>query len=484
MQLLRFPNARPRLAESNAHWWFLALALTFGTAISLVLPAFQGTDEPNHVVRAWFVSNGDVRAQVRPDAEGRPAPGGMLEPCIVDYMNGRLEVVNSGGTVDYPDNFRRPSTCDEPAEWFANLGGSNYTPFVYMPHAQAFLVARVMGLSFPVSFYLARLSGLMFFVGTVALCIYLIPRGKVPLMVVALLPMSLQAAATINADAMTALAPIVVVTAVTRLAWGRGRSSYNLVALAVAAALCGLVKPQVIVFGLLALVVPSSVFADRGREVLYKAGVVMLPVVTVAAWQVVGMPSALKGQNPILDTSNPSEQVRFVVENPIDFLAVLYNTTYEHATQTPTLSSMVGQVGRVGRSDLWPWYPPVIYLLVALVLYVAATRRDLGYPRTDVSRVFRYGSTLVPLATAGLGALAMYLIAYAQWSPVGGPKVVDVQGRYLLPLLYAPPLAWSLKNHPALPRRSLGATLVGSAVLLVYIVARFATMYYVDPPPT
>jgi len=85
----------------------------------------------------------------------------------------------------------------------------------------------------------------------------------------------------------------------------------------------------------------------------------------------------------------------------------------------------------------------------------------------------------LPLLIAAVGLVAVYASMYLIWSPVGSPYVLDVQGRYLLPI--APLVVLIL---PLARRRWVGDTRTaiwlasGSAALLLFALGKSALIFY------
>ena len=429
---------------------FVAITMVFGTLLAILTPAFTGYDEPYHYVRAWQLSNLQVHSVQYRDANGQKDLGA--------YFPATLYVTMFDALLDGYYTSARPN-CHGPSAGcaFGDLNaaaphGPNtligfpsaavYPPVPYIPSAAAIRVSRWLGLSTLVTLWLARFAGLAAYVLLVGFALVRIPRWRGVLAVVALTPVCIFQAAMVSADGLTIALALLSIAMAMRLATPRpGLSATRaLVEVGLLAAALGLSKPPYIVF--LLLFVPAVI---RHRQALLGRllPVVMLPGVALFVWwsrytQSVWLPPATtSGRTGAifgfgLAGSDESKQLKFVERHPLHFLNATATTIVR--TWTALLHDAVAQVSG------WLSTPVALAVVIALLTYAAlalavaaaamSARTNDGDPRW--ARVLE---TVTDVVVAFGTFLALFLLAYTGWNPVGGPRVDAFQGRYLVPVL-------------------------------------------------
>jgi uncharacterized membrane protein len=288
---------------------------------------------------------------------------------------------------------------------------------------------------------LARLGGLTFWLTGIWLCLRIAPSQRWLLAAVALLPMSVFQAASISGDPLTQVAIFWFIAEWLRSAEGRGRGRLLAAALAV-----GLAKPGYAPLASACLLLPGPWTRRAGTT----AAALALTSIPALAWT----PFLQAAQEPaMVEGADAIAQLRLVLTDPLVFLSALVDSTRFHHR-----AWLEGVIGYLGHFDV-P-IPPASTAL-ALAALAASASLDRG--------ALGWGMRAGMLAVFGLTSLALVILAYAGWSPVGADKILGFQGRYLLPIL---PLA--LVCVPRLPRLTeplLTRAVVGSLALVLGVSA-------------
>lgn len=463
---------------------FVAIAMVFGTLLVILTPAFTGYDEPYHYVRAWQLSNVQVHSVQYRDANGQKDlgayfPGTLYVTMFHALLDGYYASAQShchGASAACAFGDLDEAAPHGPKTLIGFPSAAVYPPVPYIPSAAAIRVARGLGLSTLATLWLARFAGLVAYVLLVSFALVRIPRWRGVLAIVALTPVCVFQAAMVSADGLTIALALLAIAMAMRLASERPEISATraLVEVGLLGAALGLSKPPYILF--LLLFVPAVI---RHRHALLGRllPVVMLPGVALFAWwshytqsvwlppvSVSGTAGALFGFG--LPGADASRQLTFVEHHPLHFLNATA-TTVGH-TWTTLAHDAVAQVSG------WVSTPVALAVGVALLSYAAlvlavvgdsmSTRTNDGAPRSS-SALEIVTDVVVAFGTF----LALFLLAYTGWNPVGGPRVDAFQGRYLVPVLallvigVAPRLRVAVRAGPG----PSAATLTTAAWLLV-----------------
>jgi hypothetical protein len=121
---------------------------------------------------------------------------------------------------------------------------------------------------------------------------------------------------------------------------------------------------------------------------------------------------------------NFSEQKRFILNNPIQYMGILFNSLFI-SQKTAHLNSFVGKLGWLNK-PLPKWHIN-FYLLILIIT-------ALLFVSTDIKIGLTHKIIILSMFIAGVILIETGL--YLTWNPVGQDYIQDVQGRYFIP--YAP----------------------------------------------
>jgi hypothetical protein len=428
---------------------FLVLAGGFGLFFALATPSHDPPDESRHHARAWLISGGWLR--VVGEAPGHEA----TVPWDIAHLHPR-------GHHYTDDEYRwkrvfgvgRRAPPHAPSEAWTRLAGrldpsrvqpvrilTNYPPHLYAPYLPGLGLARALGLSAGAGLVLARLGGLAFWLAGIWLCLRIAPSQRWLLAAVALLPMSVFQAASVSCDPPTQVAAFWFLAEWLRSAAHGGRARLLAAALAV-----GLAKPGYAPIASACLLLPGRWPSRLGTT----AAALALAAAPGLAWA----PILLAAREPAtVEGADPLAQLGFLLGNPLAFAAAAADTARFHARIWAE-----GLVGALGHFDVS--IPPAATALglAAVVASAALDRGRLDGPvRAGLFGVF------------AVTALALLVMAYLGWSPVGADKILGFQSRYVVPIL---PLALVVVPRvPGLSERILARAVTGSLALVLGVSA-------------
>jgi len=466
-------------SSSNLHIWVVGLGAIFGLYFALAIPPSQGIDETAHFLRTWLVSSGDLIADERIDpATNVNHAGGVIDRCVIDYIFGYTAAAARPDNYDAGSYWSETTPCDpQVRSWVIADASSNYSPFSYAPQAATVALLRAVGAPLPISFFGGRLAGLLSYLVIVGSAVRLAPRGKWVFAVVALIPMAVMSAATYNSDSMANALAILTVALVTRAVLNPRATTTTIVVLATAMVILPLVKQPYLPLVMLIWLVPGRLLGGGRRAIITKLGICGVTGFFSLVWWKIGFPDT----PPSIFKADVDHiaQLKFVIGHPIEFVKVMGRTVAAGAQQSFVLRGMVGSFGMgrfAGRSN--DVVAPLLALVLATGVLVAAYQREGGARRTELAPRRSAMYLVVPIATTAAGVVAVFLLMYMIWAPVGALMVNELQGRYFIPLLSVPVLSLTLRRDELRPGRP-GWWIIATVVsLLLFAVGKTLLVFY------
>jgi hypothetical protein len=407
----------PIRIKNNPGRWFLLAALVFGGLYALLIPPFQSPDEPNHLLRAYQVSEGHFLPDRTPDNRlGGVLPASLQQVAdsfayLKNHDEARLRpgLIGRAGRIPLEDSNRRFSD-------FANT--AVYAPTAYVPQALAIAVLRPLGASPLMLLYGCRLLNLWIWCLLVFLAIRWMPGQARSIAMLAMFPASLVMAASCNADVIT-----------NGLCWWM-----------VAAACRGsLYKPASAALGLLVVVLNKLVtlpFAllqfwhrPEGRRArILSAGLVLAAGCVAVGWGRLSQqyfipydayhPAFRDGQT-LNEGVQPAAQLAYVWAHPVAFAQTMLMS---FARAVPSVGAHL--VGKFGWEKN---YIPGFAVVLIWLVFAAFLQGEVN-PATARQR-------LLAGLIAGCYVLMFAVTMYALWCPVGASEISNLQGRYFVPVL-------------------------------------------------
>lgn len=407
---------RPKLRVENL---FLLLGAGFGLFyVFLVTPLAVPDEGVHHLITfsqaAGIVNGGWVADTAYLNYEGLSIHNIYYETFL--EMLGGLTTEGLTGQVE------------------AFAGASSNYPVQYLPQTVGTALALLLKLNRWWMYVLGDLTNLMFYLGITYVAIRRLPVGKAPMMIVALLPMSLHQAASFSSDAFINAMAFLFLAEVIRAIMGKGKLRWQeLAAMAVSGIL---LAPAKAVYGLLLLLlffIPKERFASRGLRWGYCVGVVLVALAAVAAtyigWFVERLGVVAEGEE------GPSGYtIAWVLQHPVKTLQILGRTLLQSGLDF-YLDTMVGYA----LAGLTVYINHGVVNAFVILMAVAAIT---GLPEEAALDGKRRAACL---AIAVLTVLAVMTTMLVGWTSSVSKTVEGVQGRYLLPVA---PLALLVLRSP------------------------------------
>ncbi len=416
---------------------FLALALLFGIVWVFLIPPFQSPDEQSHFRRSWSFSEGRVFMEQERDNKGHLVTGAYL-PGDAAELPERLDMrlvahrwlvkFKFSSFRDYvlSHDFRTGSG----ERVFKEIGGAPYCPIAYIPQTAGILAGRAIGFSPLGCFYTARIFALLFYAFMVFAALRIMPFGKNILMTVALLPMSLSIAASLNSDIVLNGALFLFIAYILNQAFKKPPKPITGKEAAIFLGFCvviALLKPVYTPIVLLLLMIPKERFRDSKARITFLAGCFALTFLVMAAWNLTIAHTLIAGDwrdNGI----NPKYQFHVALVHPLRMLGIIYNG-YVHYGKF--FQEFIGVLGWLDMT-----LPHMLYifagLFLALQVVVSQDGPDMGLrPRALL------------LASFAIVFMGISFATFVEATKVNSDVLCGVQGRYFTAIAPAALLAIS-----------------------------------------
>lgn len=299
-------------------------------------------------------------------------------------------------------------------------------------------IARLLNLGPFALYYAGRIGSILFYSTLLLLAYRLTLRFKNAVVITALLPMSLNLAASYSYDSGIIALSVLLISAIFRLV--ESEREVSPVACAGLIVLTVLLAPCKVVYAvsiLIALLIPSSKFPNKLFSVAFKAMILVSAAASILLFRSASM-TALAGEAASLDyrgfESGHFYSLSYLLAHPLDSTMLFVRTIRDFGSYF--LFTMIGsKLGWLQGSIEAPGVLVVSYIIVALL---AMQREKTSDDREPVS--LRAGSVVV-FAIGSFGLLLSLCLGHTFDTEL---LIMGVQGRYFIPLL--PLLLFSIRS--------------------------------------
>lgn len=447
---------------------FLVFSLGAGLFLAWALPPFMAADELAHLARADAITRGQLVSE-RARVNGALISGGPVDVALLEALGPFDPIAFHPEVKVTTGDFARAGRLGWDGR-VASTGFANtavYAPFFYAPIALGLAIGKTLHLSVIHTVYLGRALNVLACALVGAAALWAAGRARLPLYALLLLPMSVALYASATQDGlMVAVGGLAAALLSRSLDGGRAMTRAEALGAAVAIALVGMAKAP---YAILGLVLLASDIESRRLRWAAVATAVGVPLLWLA-WNSAMVQLPMYRADAVLD---PGGQVRFVLSHPAAIGGIALRTLAAGWPQYR--ASFIGVLGWLD-TRLPSFYYACAYAVLVLA-FAAVARRSLPPPWKRLP--------LTLLTCAIVAAAGVFAALYVVWSPVGGPVVDGVQGRYFLVIAMFLPLALSgerpwLRASPVSKRLSQAAAVCVLAFPLVsmLIVERAVLVRY------
>lgn len=391
---------------------FLLIMIPLGIMHMFLSPLGRIPDEIYHSRRAYEVSLGHFITDIDEvnDERGRMLPQDLrvVVPENISYttFKERIDVVEKeyAGTEDF---MTFPCVAV-------------YTFISYVPQAIGIVISRLFTDNFLIQLYSARFVNLAVYTAIIYISLKIIPFKKLAALMIALLPIGIQQAASMSPDALTNSLSIFFVAYILSLIYGEGvlkRKDY--IILTITSILVALIKIIYLPLCALVFLIPDKRFESKKKKWTFLIIIFIISVILNLAW--------LKFANSRYPQSyhgaNQKEQIAFILEDPIRYVVTCFRDV--HLRLDFYIYGLFGK--DLSVIDIDASYITV-YTLMFLLVYSFVIDDGGKIKPTFIQKGFFF---VIFLAIVAL----LFTSEYLTWNPVGNYWVNGIQPRYYIPML-------------------------------------------------
>lgn len=446
---------------------FLVLALIFGIAFLIIIPPFMVPDEHFHFYKTYHVSEGHIFPQKDSYYFPESIKITMEEYFPLNYQYNNKTAINSIPTfLQIPLNPDKKIYSD-----ISNI--AIYPPIPYLANSIMMAIFKLFNLAPLLMLYAGRLINLLIWIVFVYFAIKITPVHKLVFLMLALMPMTLNQAASLSADSFTLGISFLTIAFLFNYAFSREKIDLNdIIILFLLIFTLSLSKQGYIPFLLFLFMIPVIKFKSKKIRALTITLIASITLIFNGAWSLLFKNSYIAIPNPAISASG---QISFILADPVRFGYILLNTF--HLNYKFYLTSFVGVFGWLRH--LLPEKMVYIYL-TALIIVALLDKSKITVTKRQ---------KLISFLTFFIISAMVFLFEYTTWTPVGETQIWGVQGRYFIPavpllfiLFYNKRSSFKISDRTInikLPEYSGLIIAAFIIVFLVYTLRMLILIYYV-----
>lgn len=447
------------LGKIKPQSFFLFVSIFWGLINIILTPPFQVPDEPAHYFKSLQIAHGDFF----PDSSNNMV-GGYFPKNALNLPLALVEMFEKNQTrVNFQDlGETLKIRMDKSSRAFVLFPNTaRIFPVPYLPQAFGIIIGKQFFESPLLWFYFARLFNLIFWITIILFAVKLMPLHKWTMIILALLPMNINLAASLSADAFTIAISFLFIAILLRLAFSEEYIRWkSVIWMLLVLMLVALSKNVYIILGLLFFVIPKAKFRERG---FYFTTLLLTAIVGIIGFATGSIYTAkvydlvepgVSFFHHFAESNSPVDhhkQIDFIFADPVEYVIILISSMHQQ-----WLGLVFSGIGVLGWINIFLpfWY---YIFMVIMVLFMALFE---GSKNVVINLQNKFTILLVIAMTIVL----IYTISYLTWTPVGQNTIDGMQGRYFLPVV---PLIFLLFYNRLLkiPPQIIGIT----AMIMVFV---------------
>lgn len=416
----------------NPETIFLIIALIYGLSFLVVSPPLLGVDnEGEHYDKALYLSDGYVLPKILNHHAGYYVPEGAYSLEVEFYtlrnMHEKIKINDIFSLLHQPLNENIKNFTDNnpiPPAPFTSVSFVaiiTYSPIPYLASAFAMIIGKILNFSPIILMYAGRFANLVLWTSIIYLAIKITPVHKWVFLILSLMPMTILLGASLSADSFTIAISFLVTAIFLYYSFDKKKQVMELndiIILFILMLILALSKQTYFFLIFLFFLIPVKKFGNIKKMIIIFIIIFLSTLEISIIWNM----AVSRFYIPIYPGISIPGQTSFILSNPPNFIYILINTVITKDILS-ICTTFVGDFGDFGNS-LYSWLIVLSYLL--MLIYTALldkTNIIINYKQKII--IF---STYITIFTSI--CISMYLTA----SPVGENLIMDIVGRYLIPI--------------------------------------------------
>lgn len=444
---------------------FLLAALVFGMIIINIVPPLQAPDEVGHFVKAYSFSE----FKIRPESHSKKIKKtdatwgnfGFEVPYTIKSMNS-YAIDKSGKKAEYPYYYKNADKerIKKGERAFIGTGGiTNYFYVNYIPQIVGITLGKITGKPIIWQYYAARYCNLIVYSIIIFFAIRLFSFSRLGAAMLGLNPMALFLAASTSGDAMIIAVTFFFISWLTGMSKSEHVSNLKLLISGLLMVNLVMLKPTLIVLGLLFFLIPNKAMSVK-RKTVWGVLIFTACIMFYVIWNKLMIDQQLLYR----DFANPSKQVATFFKNPSIFFRNLRDNYLFGVKGDYIVYSFVGNFGLLDTLLGLHW----------VVLYFMTLTAACLVKEKDNETLIVYQRVIVAFMLIFYGVLTFFAL-YQIWNKPGRTASIEgLQGRYFIPISLAIVPLFSSKEKILNVKNGKLNLAVSVCMLLVLIAALVA----------
>ena len=423
--------------SEHFEYGFLIVAVCAGFIFCLSMPLSRvGWDEETHLRSVYWL---DITGSYEYNSFLQGYIDGSYENLPFEYSMSYEEYKQVYALVN---ELSTPSDADPAVShpW----GTSGFATFSYVIMAVTCNICKLVGAPFALTYILIRFTNMAMYITVVFFAVRKLPKGKLIMSAIALMPTPMYLAATISYDTIvTGFLYLGMAYLFYMMFTDKKVTWWEYLVFIGGMAYGSSRKAIYIPLILMGMFLPHRIFKDKRQEKIMKTGIIVVFLALMSTFVLPALLSPSTEGDLRGGTTSHAGQLGAVFGNPFGYAALLLSTMWEYLFDfgigTPTLDFMA----YLGKGSLTI---PIVIYLVTLTL----TSENTVYVQNDRKEWISKGMT--PLFKGVLYFLVFGVMCliwtsmYLSYTEVGKTVMAGVQGRYYIPLLFPVLFALSLNK--------------------------------------
>ena len=392
---------------------FLLMATFLGFLYMIFIPLNAVPDEYGHFYRAYTISEGqliskknnrDENADYVPKSAAHIYSGYNLSSSF-DYFDDLSDELN------YEHEHKNETVAVDMA------GQALFSPVCYIPQAIGILIGRILHFPMLLIAYFCRLVNFTVWLLVTYFSIKRLHSNKFVFLMLILLPMGIQQAASCSADALTNSVCFAFITYILHLIETKNKiSTKSFVLVSTMAIIISMCKIVYLPLCLMLFLIPKECFKNKKDKMIKIIGLLSFVTILNLIWLKISSQFLFQA----LPGVNEQEQIKFIFTNPFQYLFILLNTIQSNGLNYLLNYSSIASY----NIELSSFYFAIYYFIIFYVMIFDSFNKN-------ITKKIKYILTFILLSCS----LLIFTSIFIQWNPVGNNIIEGIQGRYFIPLL-------------------------------------------------
>lgn len=414
--------------------FYFVVVIVIGVVFTLIAPPFMGSDEKTHFLRVYEISEGHLISSVDENGILSIMPRSLNKA----YSGNSDENVKLDGVISYDDI---PSRINIPLEKENELnyctcnltnyfGASLYSPFQYLPHLVGVEIGKILNLGPTWILYLARICNLLFFALLTTIGIKLLPKFKLPAILILLSPVVLSGATTVSADGVTNAVIFLFIAYIANIIFNKKdvttKEKIILGILTFMIAMCKIVYIPVVT---LVFLLPKESFKNKKTSLIFKILLFIFGIIASLSWLYISS-MFLNSQS-----ATSSTQIHYIFTHLVDYIIMIVRT-YATYIDMDLMNIFFG-------NQLYHWQLkvyPIFSIAYVVVIVMACFTEKAKFNFSNQAKTL---ICLIGIIIIGLISTALFV-----QNNVGtnGGVIGGIQARYFMPICFLVLLLLNIKK--------------------------------------